>query len=141
MTIPFYREGICLPVSQALLYMLCQEIELTEIDLERCTELNFRFHNPDYSKENGGIQPVDIRLIRGLDGWLFDCITDYCYQEPDDAAPLCKEFDFNFLDREYRMLGWGSLAEDEAHELFSLWQSQFVAYYRLDCFTVNVTGN
>ena len=33
MTIPFHRDGISLPVSQALLALLSQEAERTDLDL------------------------------------------------------------------------------------------------------------
>ena len=141
MTILFHREGISLPVCQALLATLCQEVELTDLDLERCTELTFNFRNPGYSAEQGGVHPVEIRLIRGLDGWLFDYVTDFSYQGLGQDAELCKELDFNFLDHEHFLLGWGPLRLTEAHELFAMWQSNFMAYHRLESFTVTVSGD
>ncbi|RSM24566.1 DUF2787 domain-containing protein [Aeromonas salmonicida] len=141
MTILFHREGISLPVCQALLTTLCQEVKLTDLDLERCTELTFNFRNPGYSAEQGGVHPVEIRLIRGLDGWLFDYVTDFSYQGVGDYAELGKELDFNFLDNEHFLLGWGPLRLTEAHELFALWQSNFMAYHQLESFTVTVSGD
>ncbi len=32
-------------------------------------------------------QPVEIRLIRGLDGWLFDYVTDFSYQGGGSGLP------------------------------------------------------
>ncbi|WP_420939932.1 DUF2787 family protein, partial [Aeromonas veronii] len=84
---------------------------------------------------------VEIRLIRGLDGWLFDYVTDFSYQGPGQDAELCKELDFNFLDGEHTMLGWGPLRLAEARELFGIWQSNFIAYCRLECFSVTVAGD
>ena len=78
MTIIFNRDGISLPVSQALLILLSQEAERTELDLNRCTQLTFHFRNSGYSAEQGGVHPVEIRLVRGLDDWLFDYVTDFC---------------------------------------------------------------
>src|SRR5690606_14687908 len=141
MTIPFHREGISLPVSQALLTLLCQEVELTTLDLDRCTELTLNFRNPGYHPETGGVHPVEIRLIRGLDGWLFDYITDFSYQGLGQAAELCKELDFNFLDDEHYLQGWGPMQRAEAHELFSLWQSNFLTYVQMGYFTVTVSGD
>ena len=141
MTIPFHRDGISLPVSQALLALLSQEAERTDLDLGRCTQLTFNFRNPGYSAEQGGVHPVEIRLIRGLDGWLFDYVTDFSYQGLGQDAELCKELDFNFLDGEHTMLGWGPLRLAEARELFDIWQSNFIAYCRLECFSVTVAGD
>lgn len=53
MTIPFYRDGFALPVTPALLALLSQEAERTDLDLGRCTQLTFNFRNPGYSAEQG----------------------------------------------------------------------------------------
>ncbi len=141
MTIPFHRDGFALPVCQALLALLSQEAERTDLYLGHCTQLTFNFRNPGYSAEQGGVHPVEIRLIRGLDGWLFDYVTDFSYQGLGQDAELCKELDFNFLDGEHTMLGWGPLRLAEARELFDIWQSNFIAYCRLECFSVTVAGD
>ncbi|QDO75032.1 DUF2787 domain-containing protein [Aeromonas caviae] len=129
MTIPFYRDGFALPVTPALLALLSQEAERTDLDLGRCTQLTFNFRNPGYSAEQGGVHPVEIRLVRGLDDWLFDYVTDFSYQGLGQDAELCKELDFNFLDGEHSMLGWGPLRLAEARELFDIWQRNFIGYY------------
>ena len=141
MIIPFFRDGFALPVAQALLSLLNQEVAHSDIDLERLTQLTFNFRCPTYSPEQGGTHPVEIRLIRGLDGWLFDYVTDFSYQGLGHNAELCKELDFNFLDGEHTMLGWGSLRLAEARELFDIWQCNFIAYCRLECFSVTVAGD
>ena len=91
MTIPFFRDGFAMPVAQALLVLLNQEVAKTELNIERLTQLTFNFRNPGYSAEQGGVHPVEIRLIRGLDGWLFDYVTDFSYQGQGQDAELCKE--------------------------------------------------
>ncbi len=141
MTIPFHQEGISLPVCQSLLALLSQEAGRTDLDLSRCTQLTFNFRNPGYSSEQGGIHPVEIRLVRELDDWLIDYVTDFSYQGRGQDAELCKELDFNFLDSEHSMLGWGPLRLAEARELFELWQRNFIAYCRLECFSVTVSGD
>ncbi|MNZ13426.1 hypothetical protein D3C78_303250 [compost metagenome] len=140
MTIPFFRDGFALPVAPALLALLEQEVTRTALDLARLTQLTFNFRNPSYTPEQGGVHPVELRLIRGLDGWLFDYVTDFSYQGQGQDAELCKELDFNFLDGEHTMLGWGPLRLAEARELFDIWQSNFIAYCRLECFSVTVEG-
>ncbi|MGL6416349.1 DUF2787 domain-containing protein [Aeromonas sp. 102P] len=140
MTIPFFRDGFALPVAQALLTLLSQEVAHLGLNLERLTQLTFNFHNPGFSVEQGGVHPVEIRLIRGLDGWLFDYVTDFSDQGQGQDVELCKELDFNFLDEEHTMVGWGPLQLAEARELFDIWQSNFIAYCRLECFSVTVAG-
>ena len=141
MTIPFRQGGFALPVDQALLVQLNQEVAKTELNIERLTQLTFNFRSPTYSPEQGGAHPVEIRLIRGLDGWLFDYVTDFSYQGLGQDAELCKELDFNFLDDEHYLQGWGPIQRSEAHELFTLWQTNFVAYCRMAYFTVTVSGD
>ena len=141
MTIPFHRNGFALPVAPALIALLNQEAATIGLNLERLTQLTFNFRSPTYSPEQGGAHPVEIRLIRGLDGWLFDYVTDFSYQGPGHDAELCKEIDFNFLDGEHTMLGWGPLRLAEARDLFDIWQSTFIAYGRLECFSVTVAAD
>ncbi len=105
MTIPFFRDGFALPVTQALLTLLNQEVANIGLNLEPLTQLTFNFRSPTYSPEQGGAHPVEIRLIRGLDGWLFDYVTDFSYQGLGQDAELCKELDFNFLDDEHYLQG------------------------------------
>ncbi|MDX7730765.1 DUF2787 family protein [Aeromonas caviae] len=141
MTIPFYRDGFALPVTPALLALLSQEAERTDLDLGRCTQLTFNFRNPGYSAEQGGVHPVELRLIRGLHGWVFDYITDFSYQGLGQDAELGKELDFNLSCDEHYLQGWGPLPSVEARELFALWQSNFIAYGQLGYFTVIVSGD
>ena len=141
MTIPFFRDGFALPVAQALLALLNQEVAHVGLNLERLTQLTFNFRSPTYSPEHGGAHPVEIRLIRGLDGWLFDYVTDFSYQGLGQDAELCKELDFNFLDDEHYRQGWGPLPSVEARELFAMWQSNFISYAQLGYFTVTVSGD
>ncbi|WP_412706139.1 hypothetical protein Aerorivi_01089 [Aeromonas rivipollensis] len=140
MTIPFYRDGFALPVTPALLALLSQEAERTDLDLGRCTQLTFNFRSPGYSAETGGVHPVELRLIRGLHGWVFDYITDFSYQGLGQDAELCKELDFNLSCDEHYLQGWGPLPGVEARELFALWQSNFISYAQLGYFTVTVSG-
>ncbi|MGL5093581.1 MAG: DUF2787 family protein [Aeromonas sobria] len=141
MTIPFFRDGFALPVAQALLALLSQEVAHLGLNLERLTQLTFNFRSPTYSPEQGGAHPVEIRLIRGLDGWLFDYVTDFSYQGLGQDAELCKELDFNLSCDEHYLQGWGPLPGVEARELFALWQSNFIAYGQLGYFTVTVSGD
>ena len=140
MTISFFRDGFALPVDQALLLLLNQEIAKTELNIESLTQLTFNFRNPGYSAEQGGVHPVEIRLVRGLDDWLFDYVTDFSYQGLGQDAELCKEIDFNLSCDEHYLQSWGPLPGVEARELFALWQRNFISYAQLGYFTVTVSG-
>ena len=58
MTIPFFRDGFALPVAQALLELLNQEVANIDLNLERLTQLTFNFRSPNYSTEQGVAHPV-----------------------------------------------------------------------------------
>ena len=141
MSFCFYQGAFALPVAQALLALLNQEVANIGLHHEHLTQLTFNFRSPTYSPEQGGAHPVEIRLIRGLDGWLFDYITDFSYQGLGQDAELCKELDFNLLDDEHYLQGWGPIRRSEAHELFTLCQTNFVAYCRMAYFIVEVSGD
>ena len=141
MTIPFHRDGFSLLVTEPLLVLLNQEAVKYDFDLEQLTRLTFSFRNPAYQPQSGGVHPVEIQLIRGLDGWLFDYVTDFSYQGLGQDTELCKELDFNFLDNEHYLQGWGPLPMVDAQELFNMWQSNFLSYAELGFFTVTVSGD
>jgi hypothetical protein len=141
MTIPFFREGFSLPITESLLVLLNQEVAKQTFCLEQLTQLTFNFRNPSYTPEQGGVHPVELRLIRGLDGWLFDYVTDFSYQGLGQDAELSKELDFNFLDGEHYLQGCGPLPMADAQELFNMWQNSFLAYAQLGFFTVTVNGD
>lgn len=141
MTIPFFREGFSLPITESLLVLLNQEVAKQTFCLEQLTRLTFSFRNPDYQPQSGGVHPVEIQLILGLDGWLFDYVTDFSYQGQGQDTELCKELDFNFLDNEHYLQGWGPLLMADAQELFNMWQNSFLAYAQLGFFTVTVSSD
>ena len=139
MSLNFDTHSLPLPVSGELLALLRDETEQAEFCLERVTVMTLRFEDPGYSPERGGFHPVHIRLVRGLNGWLVDSVTDFCFQGPD--SPLRKELDFNLLDGEYFMLGWGWLQLREACDVFTLWQRNFLFYSLMQCFNVTIDGH
>ena len=141
MTMPFHLAGMALPISPELSDLLRSVVREQRLDLTHLSTLTFNFRSPGYSAETGGIHPLQLRLIRGLHGWVFDYITDFSYQGLGQDAELCKELDFNFLDDEHYLQGWGPIQRSEAHELFTLWQTNFVAYCRMAYFTVEVSGD
>lgn len=136
MRLSFDKEKLPLPVSDELLAMLCHEAEQASVCLESLTVMTLRFEDPGYSPERGGFHPVHIRLEQGLNGWLVDSVTDFCFQGA--GSSLHKELDFNLLDGEYFMLGWGWLQLREACDVFSLWQRNFLFYYLMHCFNVAI---
>lgn len=140
MTMPFYLAGMALPISPALPDLLRSVVREQRLGLTHLSTLTFNFRSTGYSAETGGVHPVELRLIRGLHGWIFDYISDFSYQGLGQDAELCKELDFNLSSDEHYLQGWGPLPYVEARELFALWQSNFISYAQLGYFTVTVSG-
>lgn len=136
MIMPFHLAGIALPISPELPDLLRRVVHEQQLDLTDFSTLTFNFRSPGYSAETGGVHPVELRLIRGLHGWVFDYITDFSYQGLGQDTELCKELDFNLSCDEH----WRPLPCVEARELFTLWQSNFISYAQLGYFTVKVSG-
>ncbi|MGL4751869.1 MAG: DUF2787 family protein [Aeromonadaceae bacterium] len=139
MSLNFDTHTPPLPVSGELLALLRDETAQAAFRIDHVTVMTMRFEDPGYSPERGGFHPVHIRLVRGLNGWIVDSVTDFCFQGPD--SPLRKELDFNLLDGEYFMLGWGWLQPQEACEVFTLWQRNFVFYYLMRCFSISIESH
>lgn len=141
MTMPFHLAGMALSISPELPDLLRKAVREQQLSLNHLSTLTFNFRSPGYSAEKGGVHPVELRLIRGLHGWVFDYITDFSYQGLGQDAELCKELDFNLSSDEHYLQGWGPLPGVEARELFAMWQSNFISYARLGYFTVTVSGD
>lgn len=140
MTMPFHLAGMALPILPALPDLLRSIVREQQLSLADFSTLIFNFRSPAYSAETGDVHPVELRLIRGLHGWVFDYITDFSYQGLGPDAELCKELDFNLSCDEHYLQSWGPLPGVEARELFALWQSNFISYTQLGYFTVTVSG-
>ncbi|MEH8161981.1 DUF2787 family protein [Aeromonas allosaccharophila] len=139
MTIPFAGD-FALPVSQALMSILDQELVRSGMVLNGKSSLVFNFRDPDYGPVRGGFHPVEIRLLMRKDRWQFDYVTDFSYQGPEEMAELVKEIDFNFLSEEYYLLRYGQMGPESARELYTMWESNFVSYYQMGVFTVSVAA-
>ena len=139
MTIPFAGD-FALPVSQALMSILDQELVRSGMVLKGKSSLVFNFRDPDYGPVRGGFHPVEIRLLKRRDRWQFDYVTDFSYQGPEEMAELVKEIDFNFLSEEYYLLRYGQMGPASARELYTMWESNFVSYYQMGVFTVSVAA-
>ena len=123
-------------VSDTLLAIIQKEIE-NKPQAVNSVILNFR--SPSYSPEEGGYHPVEIRLVKSDNLWLFDYITDFTYVGFSPMAELTKEIDFCFDTGDAYHLYIGKISIEEGKNLFKLWQSNFVSYWQMNVFDVEVT--
>lgn len=101
-------------------------------------EVIINFRDPDYSAETGGFHPVEISLKR--DGSL-RYVTDFCYVGREPFVELAKELDWDFEGGTYEQLFYGAnLPLQVGAEMFGIWQRNFLSYYDMKVFTVEVNS-
>lgn len=92
---------------------------------ENGVTINFR--DPNYSADDGGYHPVEIRLENESDGWRFCYITDFCFVGSGYCAELAKDLDFNFEAGVFQNLH-GIYPIEQATEMYILWEMNFMCY-------------
>ena len=127
------HENLALPMSP--MFTLYIAGLLSPYENEKAVTINFR--DPNYSADNGGYHPVEIRLENDNDGWRFCYITDFCYVGSGYMAELAKELDFDFEAGVFQNL-FGAYPIEQAIEMFQIWETNFVYYAMVsEVFTVN----
>ena len=117
------HEGLAVPMSP--MFTLYIADLLAPYENEKAVTINFR--DPNYSSDDGGYHPVEIRLENEGDGWRFCYITDFCYVGSGSMAELVKELDWDFDAGVFRSL-FGRYPIEQAIEMFQVWESNFVYY-------------
>lgn len=125
-------QGIPLPVDTALVELL--ETDLVIAGVPFPVTLNFR--DPSYSVDRGGFHPVEIAFDPA---GCIQYITDFAYVGLGPYAELAKELDFDFSLGLFQHFGY-EFPISEGAEMFAIWQKNFVSYYRMGVFQVQVIG-
>jgi hypothetical protein len=123
MTILIKNDDLAVPMSP--MFALYIADLLTPHENEKAVTINFR--DPNYSSDDGGYHPVEIRLQNEGDGWRFCYITDFCYVGSGYMAELAKDLDFDFENGIFNNL-FGTYPIEQAIEMFQIWESNFVYY-------------
>lgn len=132
MIIRIKHEGLAVPVSPMFTLYITDLLE--PYKNEKSVTINFR--DPNYSADDGGYHPVEIRLENEGDGWRFCYITDFCYVGSGYMAELAKDLDFDFDTGLFQNL-FGTYPIEQAIEIFQVWESNFVYYaIVLNVFTI-----
>jgi hypothetical protein len=130
-------DGLALPVSKSLADALVAIIKQDKLTGEAVT-INFR--DPDYSAENGGFHPVEIRLEKRSDTWHFCYITDFCYVGSGYTAELAKDLDFDFQAGVFQNL-FGVFPIEQATDMYQIWEgNRYVSDLGRQLFTL-LAGN
>lgn len=136
-----YQSGLRLPIAQAFSQLLLHELNNSVINsaidltLVRAVTLNFR--DPLYSAETGGFHPVEIRLLRLHEQWLFDYVTDFSFMG-NYYPELEKELDVCWSQGYVYHFMMGDIDEEEGGAMFELWQRNFIQYHKMKCYEVSI---
>jgi hypothetical protein len=135
MTIRIKHEGLAVPMSP--IFTLYIADLLAPYENEKAVTINFR--DPNYSADDGGYHPVEIRLENEGDGWRFCYITDFVFVGSGYIAELAKDLDFDFQAGIFQNL-FGTYPIEQAIEMFQIWENNFVFYTTISkVFSINVT--
>jgi len=128
MKLLFSKQGSSVPVSKQLTSYLS---ELT--DERKITESNqaitFNFRDTTYSAEAGGYHPVEIRIEKQGDVWVFSYLTDFAYVG-SPYPELVKEVDFDITYGVafVQFMGEVPISDPEILDFYRIWESNFMTY-------------
>ncbi|EOB6679458.1 DUF2787 domain-containing protein [Vibrio vulnificus] len=135
MKLVFDTERLLLPVSVDLQDALNRVISESGKWTPMIQSVVFNFRDSSYSSEGGGWHPVEIRLVRLYDQWIFDYITDFAYCG-GPYPELVKEVDFNFSSgtASFSYVPELPITSSEVMEFYSMWESNFLSYVEMGVF-------
>ncbi|TWD65821.1 uncharacterized protein DUF2787 [Vibrio crassostreae] len=135
MNLTFDVERLLLPVSVDLQDTLNRVITDSGKWIPMIQSVVINFRDKSYNSEDGGFHPVEIRLVRLYDQWVFDYITDFAYCG-GPYPELVKEVDFNFgcVTASFSYVPELPITSSEVMEFYSMWESNFLSYIGMDCF-------
>ncbi|MFQ3190903.1 MAG: hypothetical protein ACI936_002039 [Paraglaciecola sp.] len=129
---PFF----CVP--EKILTILNNELaKLTEPDLAS-SGVTFNFTDDDYSAEDGGFHPVEVRVSNCDHQWGFDYITSFCF-EGSPYPELIKAIDVCFQSEKVQSIYSYCSNVQESNEHIELFLNNFISYVEMDAFTVSVS--
>ncbi|HIF5880002.1 TPA: DUF2787 domain-containing protein [Vibrio parahaemolyticus] len=135
MNLTFDVERLLLPVSVDLQDALNRVISESGKWTPMIQSVVINFRDSSYSSENSGFHPVEIRLVRLYDQWIFDYITDFAYCG-GPYPELVKEVDFNFSSgtASFSYVPELPITSSEVMEFYSMWESNFLSYIGMGVF-------
>ncbi len=136
MNLTFDVERLLLPVSVDLQDTLNRVISESGKWTPMIQSVVFNFRDSSYNAESrSGFHPVEIRLVRLYDQWIFDYITDFAYCG-GPYPELVKEVDFNFSSgtASFSYVPELPITSNEVMEFYSMWESNFLSYVEMGVF-------
>ncbi len=121
------------PLSKHLINLLQHEISAAGVNGSSGAVVNFR--DPEYDCSSGGYHPVEIAV--NSDGCI-QYITDFALYGTPPHVELAKEIDFDFSLQLFQHMG-REYPIQRGIALYSLWEKNFISYYRNDVYSVDVS--
>ena len=124
------------PAMPAPFYQLLTQ-ELINTNPRDANAITLYFRDPDYSPEQGGFHPVEVRLEKQLNQWRLVYVTDFAFHG-HDFPELIKDIDICFNSKQvYSSIG-GWIKHDEGTELIELFSDNFTSYHHMDVYQVQI---
>ncbi|HAS6997430.1 TPA: DUF2787 domain-containing protein [Vibrio parahaemolyticus] len=136
MNLTFDVERLLLPVSADLQDALNRVISESGKWTLMIQSVVINFRDSSYNAESrSGFNPIEIRLVRLYDQWIFDYITDFAYCG-GPYPELIKEVDFNFSSgtASFSYVPELPITSSEVMEFYSMWESNFLSYVEMGVF-------
>lgn len=136
------HDAHALPLSHACVTLLTDYLNQAVQDQNpdrSITAATFNFRDPDYSADQGGYHPVEIRVkVQGETGTL-EYITDFSYVGTGQDCELDKEVDFDFTGNYCFVRYVGRYALEDMHNFYRIWEGNFMNYIEMRVFHLDVT--
>lgn len=126
-----------LPAMPDRFYQVIEK-ELADVDLKDANSITLNFRDPDYSAEDGGFHPVEVRLEKQQDHWRLVYVTDFAFRG-HPFPELVKDIDICFNSKQVYSLFSGWIGERESLGLIKLFSDNFVSYYQMEVYQVEVS--
>lgn len=132
--------GLPVPVSQQFADILIKHIATIATD-GLPSEVVINFRDPDYSATEGGYHPVEVRLELVNGEYHIRYITDFAFVGQGWCAELAKALDFDIENETFEMLYMPPmpLKRQDVAETYLMFESNFISYYQMEIFTVEVS--
>ena len=130
------EQGFAVPVK--LHSLLNFELAKVEMPDPNFCALTFNFRAPDYTADQGGFHPVELRLEKHNGLWEFIYITDFSYQG-SPYPELVKEIDVCFETKQVFSLFGGLLSQSNGKELIKLFISNFIEYHSMNAYQTKIS--
>ncbi|MCP3128809.1 DUF2787 domain-containing protein [Shewanella sp. KJ2020] len=126
-----------LPLMPNRFYQVIEK-ELADVDPKDANAITLNFRDPDYSAEDGGFHPVEVRLEKQQEHWRLVYVTDFAFRG-HPFPELVKDIDICFNSKQVYSLFSGWIGERECRALIDLFTQNFATNFVMGVYKVKVS--